>query len=371
MKSIKELTFFLVIFFIPFIGIFNIYAQQEQTDLSDFQKEYTGLRLIGQEDKKSFIFEYRADPGAVITGKFKAVHDFQEENTARQFFLMASDFVVNSTTAEVVYPGRSLRTDGKYALAEHITFSKDSFILEKWGDEEIIEFTITVPTDINPGTYYAALLVSSISQQQYETGDPELGNAAGAAISTRLAPVVFLTVNGDLYADIDATLEVMTSVEGEPFLGLHEYLPVLFKAQLSNEGNYYINPSGNLFIHRGDETKPVKTFKFNEDANRLLPESARPFYNLWDESLFLYKQVNSSLINGYVTVAPDKSHSLRLGKYYATLKIAYRNPEGEIEVITRSSSFWVVPWKLLVVLGASIIVMSYISIKKFLDTRLR
>lgn len=330
------------------------------------EEKFTGLKLRAI-DNNDFVYEYRVNPGDSIQGKFLAQHDFQDKELSRRYYVLASDFTVDPDSGSVVYPERSFYMNSPYSFAKYITFNKSMVNLQKFGDEELIEFSATIPTDLPAGTYFASLLMSNISAEEYKEGK-QLAEINGANLASRLAPVVIVTVNGDLNTTAEISKLQILDIHGqEPWAGIHEYLPVTVKTTISNNGNYVINPGGNITIHQGEITAQTDIYPFNPYANRVLPGTARPYQAVWDGSLLNYRDlayIPPVGYIGYVTPTPEKSGTLRIGRYFATAQVTYKDADGKLHLLNLTKEFWVLPWKLLLLLLLVIALIVYLVWRK-------
>lgn len=327
------------------------------------QGKYTGLKLraIGEAD---FVYEFSVNPGETISGRFIAQHDFQDNEAQKVYYVVASDFSVDPETGDISYPANYFYENSKYSIARKLKFNTDRIVLNKFGDEQIIEFSATVPADAKGGTYYSAIVLSNLTPEQYRDGGIDLGNTSGAGVGSRIAPVVIVNVKGDNTVTGEISdLEILNLNGESPFLDVHEYLPVGIKTSFRNTGNYAINPTGNLFIHQGDISNPVATFSFNEGRNRVLPESVRPYFNEWSDATINFVRDSRFPGGGRLTLT-ENGEGIKFGKYYATAKILYKDNENQLKVTEMTTEFWVLPWKAMIVILAILIIIGVLIRKR-------
>ena len=230
-----------------------------------------------------------------------------------------------------------LTSKDKYASWVH--FSPEQFTAQPnvWNS---ITMTIDVPADAALG-YYMAVTFSPANQP----GTKDVTNLKGSA-----ATLLLLDVKSP------NTKRVLELVDFSADHKLYEYLPASFNIKVRNKGNIYLPPVGNIFIMRGNKT--VDTLDFNAAGGSVLPQSNRVFTVPWKNGFPAYKD---RLVDG--KPVPDEhgrlkqdlkwdftqADKLRFGKYTAKLLIAY--DDGRQDVPLESTlTFWVVPWKLLLVL---------------------
>ncbi|MDB5171003.1 MAG: exported protein of unknown function [Candidatus Saccharibacteria bacterium] len=243
----------------------------------------------------------------------------------------------------------------KDTFASWVTFSPSQFVAQP-GVWNTIKMTIKVPEDASLG-YYLAVTFSPSK----EPGAPDVTNLKGSA-----ATLVLLDVK---------TGNEQRKLQLEDFSADHklfEYVPANFNVKVRNKGNIYIPPVGNIFIMRGDKT--VDTLDFNAAGGSVLPDSARVFKMPWDRGFPVFKD---RLVDGKpVTDSNGKlkqdlkwnfaeANKFRFGKYTAKLLIAYDDGQRDVP-IESTLTFWVIPWKLLLVL---LLIVSLVGFGVFILAR--
>ncbi len=156
--------------------------------------------------------------------------------------------------------------------------------------------------------------------------------------------------------------------------GLLEYLPQEFTVEVRNSGNVHLAPSGNIFID-GQGQKDLAVLSINPTQSMTLPQTTRAYQTIWDDGFPRFekkldgaKEVKDSNGNQAYTLKWDFSNAdkFRFGRFTAHLLLVYDNGERDIP-IESYVSFWVIPWKLLLILGA-IIVLVVVGIGSLLYT---
>lgn len=344
------------------LGLFSI-----PTSAQEGAEGHRGLviNIPGQVD---LTFEYEGNPGDTFEGEFVAIHEFNDPNVKAKYFTMATDAEYNPETGSISYPG-NLISNHKYSLQPWFTFEQESIEVDKLGQRVPVKFSFTIPEDAAPGTHYGSLLLSSVKVQEFLNQD-ELDNDfedSGAGILSRHGPNIIVTVSGDqeikpLIIDFDA----YDIDEKKPwFFGIFEYPPINLIANIKNDGNVFFRPGGNIFIHKGDLTNPIATYKFNPQAGRVLPDANAIFKQNWNEGSVKHTYIErEGEMRKTVEVDWGKIFSdFKFGKYNATLKLAYRNIEGEFQVQEQTISFWIIPWK--IILTILLIGTLYYAYKKY------
>ncbi|HSW37426.1 MAG TPA: hypothetical protein VLG37_03605 [Candidatus Saccharimonadales bacterium] len=137
----------------------------------------------------------------------------------------------------------------------------------------------------------------------------------------------------------------------------YEFLPARFTVKLRNTGNIHTAPSGTIFISRGG--KQIGAIDINATRGNILPQSNRIFTSQWDDGFPVYKTKEAGgaivLKNGQPVYSlkwdASKFNRLRFGKYTAHLVAVYDNGKQDVP-LEASASFWVIPWRLILLIIA-------------------
>jgi len=175
------------------------------------------------------------------------------------------------------------------------------------GEQITFPVSVSVPATAEPGGRYGAVIISNTPEESTSGG-------ATAQVVSRLASLFLVRVEGDVNESGQLTNFRVSGPSSLFWQDGPESFEVLFK----NTGSVHLTPYGqititNLFGQTVD-TIPI-------DAYFALPDSTR------------YR------------VVENMSDSFRLGRYTAHLSLnrSYGN-----EVDTAQTSFWVIPWRILV-----------------------
>lgn len=217
-----------------------------------------------------------------------------------------------------------------------VSFSNPTFKIApgEWVTEQVI---LNFPKDTG-FSYSFALAISRQSNPK-----PTEGNRA---INGSLA--VFTLVNIDK-PGATSSLNVASFTASKR---IYEYLPSTFTVRFRNSGNTIVQPYGNIFIQRGKDTKsPLKSLVVNETRGYILPSTERAISAEWTDGFPVYKTATDS--NGKTERKLiwnwGELSKLRIGRYTAHLVAVY-NQAGHDVPIEGTVSFWVIPWKILLVL---------------------
>lgn len=348
---------------------------------------YRGMIITVPYEHQGLTFEFFMNPGETKCDKFKATNDFQPDENGlskpASYFTMASDFILDPENGVPTFPEKSLTLDHKYSLASWVKFDKESINLKNWGDSTEIGFCVSVPQDATGGSHYAALLLSNLTKEEYLSqenvleGSPVLGTGLGS----RLGPNLIVNVSGEVNEDIAvSSMKVVDLDYKEKRWNIFEFPPIKVLTYIKNSGTQLVKPSGNIFIHKGDISKPIKTIVFNRgnenedlpaNPQRVLPDSTKLFENNWNPSSpIFYKKDDSG--NTTLEVSLEDIKELKFGKYYATLQMTYTNINGEF---VRSEdyvvAFWIIPLRLILFIILLILIFLSMIYYKFRKQKFR
>jgi hypothetical protein len=223
-----------------------------------------------------------------------------------------------------------------------------------------IPFEIDVPDSAAYGYYYTINLTHD---------DQSSNSTTGANISGAAAVPVLLTVRKD-----GAKAEIkIKDFKVDSFI--NETLPVNFEVQLENSGNVHVRPRGNIFIS-GMGKENITSIDINPNGAAVIPNTVRTFLASWTDGFIVREQVvedgqpkldeNGKPVT-HIKINWNKATDIRFGKYTANLLVVYDDGTRDVP-LEASKSFWIIPWKALVV--AIIVVVILILGMRFLFRRM-
>jgi hypothetical protein len=336
--------------------------------------------LFAQSFRGLIINEYLIDigkvqPGEVVTRSFQVKYDYQPLADGSARIANIKTYSQNFTQADEPGMPKFLEEgtlEPEESLADWITFSENSFTMDGLGQTHNVTFTITVPTNAEPGSKQAAVFLQDMGgDAAFE--DLKNQNKTGSALKAALGPLVFLTVDGDLKSSLVVEDIYTTNIKGKK----HSFFfnpPVNVVVALKNDGNTYLSPRGRVIIHEGEKFTDgqLASFELNETGGRVLPGTTRNFTFTWDDSFINTVKTEipatdqeKSKVEYNTKYDWDKLSKLRIGKYNVTVQFDYRKDDGtSSEVFIGSTSFRVFPWQLiLLILLVILLVTFYISRK--------
>jgi len=263
--------------------------------------------------------ELEADPGVTISGKMKLINGEESDQT---FYSSFENFEAKGETGVPSF------IESKEDLAGWM--STNSQITVKKGEEVVIDYSITVPKNAEPGGHFAAIFWNTTPPQNSQI-----------AVGAKIGMLVLLKVSGPI-KEGGGILEFSTKNNQKFFTSL----PVNFFYRFQNSGADRAKPKGEIKI------KNILGITSNKvDANpvegNILPNSIRRFEMTWENSDKNYiSQAEDGFILKFFNNVKQEWHNFAFGRYKADLNIVY----GSQNIPAFSSvALWVFPWHLLLI----------------------
>ena len=191
---------------------------------------------------------------------------------------------------------------------------------------ENLPVKITVPANAAPGGYYGTIRFTAQPPDMQDTG---------VALNASLGALIMVRVNGDTNEAM-ALSEFYVSKNGDRG-SFFESLPITFTERIKNDGNVFEQPRGEILL-KNIFGKTVAKINVNLENRNILPKSVRKF-----EQEF---------------TAHDLGNTFMFGPYTAELSLTY-GTNGQ--TVTGRTSFWILPWKLIIGIIAAIIVLILVT----------
>ncbi len=244
----------------------------------------------------------------------------------RNFEIKFEDFVGSQDlSSPVVFTNEK----GATTMADYLSVPEKTFFLKN-GERARIPVTITVPAGAEAGGRYASVLISTLVpvEKTAINGDERKG---GVPLITQTGTLVFVTIPGNVKKE-GALTEFFTQNK-KSFFSVPK--DVVFSLIFSNTGKIHLKPSGTISVKNifGQEIKNIE----------VTPWFAMP------NSLRL-REVN-------LIADPVKEKPFMLGRYVAEAKI-FRDYDNLTD--TKSFAFWIIPWKLLLVIFLILLVIVFL-----------
>lgn len=274
--------------------------------------------------------------GKITTGKFLYSNAFFSSAEETKSFVTKVEFIYQENGIPTVYTDtpEELRN---YDMSSWVTVQEREFQLKK-GESITINYQITVPNDPQLGGKYAVIVVVPKDKAQELEG-------AGAKINANIGfPII-----GRIAGTEKINSEIVSFESNKHIYWSWPNETITFTTKVKNTGNVDYLPGGDIFIHTGDITQPIREFTINEKDLVVLPDNIRSYENFWEAKDPLIRFKDNGIFLNF--------EYFRIGKYTATAKIGY-DVEGTRVVNNREVSFWILPLPLIVAILTIILVSS-------------
>jgi hypothetical protein len=193
-----------------------------------------------------------------------------------------------------------------------------------------ITAVLSVPESAEPGGHYG--VIRFIGRTASQT------NVTGVSLNASAGTLVLIRVSGNITEKLELPTFTTTDTNGKQ-ASLFETGPISFEQRYQNTGNVHVAPIGQIIV-KDAFGNVVGQLKVNSSAGNVLPGSVRRFDT----------ELNKTTL---------------FGRYTADLTVSYGTTGG---AIVRSISFWVIPYKIVLVGLIILITLIYIlrmSIKRY------
>lgn len=251
-------------------------------------------------------------------------------------FVTAMDFKSGKEGGVVFVRGKE-ETDKKFLLSQWIEIPTESILIPAFQSKQI-PFSISVPSDAEPGGKYAAILVG--------TKPPE---SEGTII--KITPLVSSLILATIKGEVKEEIWIREFSTNKTFFQKPQ---VQFNLKIENIGNVHIQPQGEIKILNmfGKERGIIPINQKTEYGN-ILPQSSRKWTFSWQRENNLFEA----------------------GRYKAILTLIYGNETKQ--TVVRELHFWIIPLVpvlailggILVLFGLMILIIR-IYVKKAISTTL-
>ena len=256
--------------------------------------------------------ELNLDPGETGTAEVVVVNRTGEPVT---FQFSTEDFEGSRDASQAtVFMGDELSPRG---ASRWLDPEVSSIVLDQ-GETLTMAVDVNVPPGAEPGGHYAALFASRTTDR-YENG-------TAIKVTDRLGTLFLVRVSG--------AIDEVGTLDTPEVSGFLEYGPVYIGLVFNNQGNIHLKPSGQVTI-RNLLGQTVAEIPVEEWI--VLPDSSRRTLVKWDRRYLL-------------------------GRYTATAEITYGDSNT---TLMSQSSFWVIPWKVILTLIIGLLLLGFIVNKLY------
>lgn len=310
------------ILLIPFILVFFF--------VNPFSKLSAAELTIGTAPTSEKL---QLDPGETYNGEI-VVWNLSTVTTKYNIIVSGFEQVENQPGTAVILSEEAEKR-ALYSASSWVTVNKDSINLIPNKNEKIY-YTIKVPKGTFKGEYN--VIIAFMSEEQKNTS---IGTGTFSTLSSG-TPILIKV--GDEFVENAELLQFKTDKN------FYEFPNITFFTQIHNLGDTHITPIGEIILENMFG-KEIARIPFNENIQSLLREDSGTYESAWNYGKFLTN---------------DKQ--LVLGKITASLLVTYRSFQPGFSPLTAETSFWVIPWKYILI-ALIIIILTIIIVRKLVKRR--
>ncbi len=227
-----------------------------------------------------------------------------------------------------------------FSASSWITTDLKEFTLKPQAQIEL-NYTITVPTDVTSGGYYVGLF--AIGKEQLVSNN----NGTQTVTNLGAGKAIIMRIEGG-----KGTIEEIAKfLDFKPKYFFNENPPITFVTTIENTSNIHLIPAGKI-IFRNMFGQKIKEVTFNEERHTILRSATNDFETVWEDSYFFTE-------DRWLLVGPMTAELIG---FYGT-----QNP-GFTTTALRTS-FWLLPWKVLVPILVVLVLIIYFMLRKLKSRR--
>lgn len=286
---------------------------------------YAGPLHVSALTVSPTILEIAGDPGTTVTS---SINLFNEKDVNQDLYISFENFEPDGETGAPRFIGNESGLATWFSSINSLTLQKEERI--------DVPFTLTIPSDAEPGGYFAAIFFGN---------QPPVIDGSVVSIGGRIGVLILLRVNGDI-PESGGVLEFSTQ-DNKQFYTMP---PVEFNYRFNNTGGDRVVPLGDIVLTNTVGMKRASIIA-NPTEGSVLPGSARRFKPVW--------KTFEIQPEGFFTIAASQWNHFYFGWYTAHLNIGWGSTN---QSSTNSYSFFIFPWQLLILIIGGLIVL-YVILK--------
>ena len=267
-------------------------------------------------------------PNKVYKGEFEITNNL---NTPVKIEFELFDIDQDKIGAPLLTPNGN----PNFSIKNWIKLCCDKVIL-KPGQKKIISYEIIVPKDELPGGKYGAIVA-------------KVKNNAGlknVALSAGIGHIII----GKSYKTsfMDSKIVKFNVVNKYNFNW--PFKSTKFVLKIRNLGNIHERITGALFIYKDSPTETIKVISVNPNKTLVLPKHEREY---------VYEYSSPPVIEVKNGTFKFNLNALSIGRYHALLRVKHYE-KNKLITEERIVSFWLLPWWLIFIILALIIIIGKI-----------
>jgi len=335
MPKVKKPLFYIALFISAIFLLINtklIFAADLNTSLG-FAPDSLYLDLNPGETYNGEVILWSHDLNSITL--YSAITTFKQVD---KFPGTAAPLFENKDT---IYP---------FSGTSWVTEVPSQVVLKEGGENTIhIPFKIKVPLNTKDGLYRVKITFTTNSDFESHSNVQTKNNLL-------IGPAILITVGDNLKESLQFQNMTIRNNNTAFFTDkdLYNSLPVKFTTSLVNDGQTYVTPIGDIVIYNW-LNQEIDRIKFNKDKLSLIDNEIGLYNTSWEAN----QQFLDLIVNNKIS----------FGKLHAKLILTYSNENQSFNTLSSQTTFWVIPWKILIILILTIISFITLKIKKFINSK--
>lgn len=266
------------------------------------------------------------EPGEVYEDNFTV---WNLETSETTYYVKVSSFrQIQNQPGSAIFLTEEEDENNPYSASSWVDVEEE--VLELIPNRNVtVDYTITVPDELAPGEYSAEIYF--VSEEAEELG-------ATATYSVLSSGIPILITVGDDYAE---SAEVIDFYSTKKIYEKPSFATLITRIQ--NLGDTHITPKGDIVLTNIFKQE-VGRIVFNETNQSILRGNSGIYDSTWN----LEKYIN----DGKVALGPITAETI----------ILYRRNNPGFSVLEATASFWIIPWKLIILI-LTVIIVVYVVLK--------
>jgi hypothetical protein len=250
------------------------------------------------------------------------------ETSPTTYYVKVSSFrQIQNQPGSAIFLTEEEDSNNPYSASSWIQVEQD--VLELIPNRNVtVEYTITVPETLAPGEYSAEIYFSSEEAEKQDVT---------ATYSILSSGIPILITIGDDYAE---SAEILDFYATKKIYEKPNFTTLITRIQ--NLGDTHITPKGDIVL-TNLFNQEVGRIIFNDTNQSILRGNSGIYSSNWD----LDKYINEG--------------KFALGPITAETIILYRRNNPGFSVLNATTTFWIIPWKLIILILTVIIVVYVIA----------
>jgi uncharacterized protein YpmB len=267
-------------------------------------------------------------PGEVYTGEI-VFWNLSSTNDTYKVLVSGFEQIENQPGTAVILTPEDDK-EALYSASKWVTVEKDIITLESNKNTKL-KYTIKVPQDVTDGEYNVEIFL--ISQSEFQ----QSGTAAFASLA---AGTPILIRVGDEFVENAELLEFVSDKK------IYEKIHATFYTRIKNLGDTHIKPKGEIIVENIFKQE-VARIPFNKNNQSLLRDTTGDYEDYWDQSSYL-----------------SPNNAIAIGPMKAVLLVTYRSFDPGFAILNAETTFWIIPWKIIIAILLVIILAIIIRTNK-------